>query len=106
MKPSHRKPTHPGAFLRTVVLPAVNLTQQEISQRIDVSRNTLSGVLHERLRLTADVAARLGHLLNFDPAVLLRMQVAHDLWEIEHTGKGLSWIKPIPLNTLDNIVYV
>lgn len=95
MKPSNRKPTHPGAFLRTIILPAVELTQQEISKRIDVSRNTLSGILNERLRLTPDLAAKLGRLLRVDPAVLLRMQSAYDLWEIEHTGKGLSWIKPI-----------
>ncbi len=95
MKPSNRKPTHPGAFLRIIILPAVELTQQEISKRIDVSRNTLSGILNERLRLTPDLAAKLGRLLRVDPAVLLRMQSAYDLWEIEHTGKGLSWIKPI-----------
>ena len=34
MKPTHRKPTHPGAYLRTIVLPAVNLTQQEIAQEV------------------------------------------------------------------------
>jgi len=95
MKPKNRKPTHPGAYLRTIVLPAIPLTQQEMSKRIDVSRNTLSGIFNERLRLTPEVAAKLGRLLGFDPGVLLQMQVAYDLWEIEHSGKSLSWIHPI-----------
>ena len=94
MKPSNRKPTHPGAFLRIVVLPAIDLTQLEISRRIDISRNTLSGILNEKLRLTPEVAARLGRLLRFDPAVLLRMQIDYDLWGIEHE-EGLAWIKPL-----------
>jgi addiction module HigA family antidote len=99
MQPSHRKPTHPGIFLGVIVLPGINLTQKEISKRIDVSRNTLSGILNEKLRLTPDVAARLGRLLTFDPATLLRMQVAYDLWEIEHSEDNLSWIKPISVES-------
>ncbi len=95
MKPTHRKPTHPGAFLRTIVLPAIDLTQQEISRRIEVSRNTISGILHERMRLSPEIAARLGRLLGIDAGVLLRMQVAYDLWEIDHAKDDLSWIEPV-----------
>lgn len=95
MKPINRKPTHPGSFLRTIVLPTIDLTQQEISVRIQVSRNTISGILHERMRLSPEIAARLGRLLSIDPGVLLRMQVAYDLWEIEQTGDELSWIEPV-----------
>jgi addiction module HigA family antidote len=81
MKKATKKPTHPGAFLRIVVLPAVNLTQQEISKRIDVSRNTLSGILNERLRLTPEVAARLGRLVYpYEPMFHLLQQIP----EFEH----------------------
>lgn len=95
MKPTHRKPTHPGAYLRTIVLPAIELTQQEISERIDVSRNTISGILHEKMRLSPEVAAKLGRLLGIESGILLRMQVAYDLWQIEKSGEDLSWIEPI-----------
>ena len=95
MKPKKRKPTHPGIYLHTIVFPAVDLTQQEISQRIGISRNTLSGILHGKLRLSPDVAARLGHLLGFDPAVLLRMQIDYDLCVVEEANDHFSWIEPL-----------
>ena len=36
-----RPPTHPGAILREDVLPALEMTQTEFAQRLDVSRLTV-----------------------------------------------------------------
>jgi addiction module HigA family antidote len=80
-----RRPTHPGAVLREDVLPALNMTQTELAQRLGVSRLTVSEVLHEKRGVSADMALRLGKLLGNGPGVWLRMQQALDLWELERT---------------------
>jgi len=95
MKPKNRKPTHPGVFLRDIVLPEVKLSQAEVAERIQVSRNTISLLLNEKLRLSVEIAVKLGKLLNADAATLLRMQTEHDLWEVAHGDDDFAWIEPI-----------
>ncbi len=81
-----RRPTHPGAILREDVLPELNITQQELADRLGVSRRTVSEILNEHRPLTPDMAIRLGKLLGNGPGVWLRMQQTLDLWELEQRG--------------------
>jgi addiction module HigA family antidote len=83
----NRKPTHPGAIFREDVLPALKMTQTELARRLDVSRLTVSELLHEKRSLTADLAIRLGRLTGTTPESWLRMQDALDLWELNR-AKG------------------
>lgn len=79
-----RKPTHPGAILREDILPALGITQTELAQRLNVSRLTVSDLIHEKRALTADIALRLAHLLNTTPESWLAMQQALDLWTLQN----------------------
>ena len=81
-----RRPTHPGAVLREDVLPELKMTQAEFSERLRVSRLTVSEILHEKRSLTADMAMRIGKLLGNGPGLWLRMQQAVDLWDLEQSG--------------------
>ena len=81
-----RRPTHPGAILRQDVLPELRMTQQELADRLGVSRRTVSEILNEHRPLTPDMAIRIGKLLNTTPESWLRMQQALDLWELEQRG--------------------
>lgn len=90
-----RRPTHPGAILREDVLPALEMTQTEFAQRLGVSRLTVSEILHEKRGMSAEMAARVGKLLNTTPESWLRMQAAVDLWEVHQAPEKLSGIKPI-----------
>lgn len=81
-----RRPTHPGEVLRLDVLPALGLTQQELADRLGVSRLTVSQILHEKRSVTPDMAIRLGRLLGNGPEIWLRMQQALDLWVLERRG--------------------
>lgn len=83
----NRKPTHPGAIFREDVLPALKMTQTELARRLDVSRLTVSELLHEKRSLSADLAIRLGRLTGTTPESWLRMQEALDLWELNR-AKG------------------
>lgn len=85
LRDPNRKPTHPGATLREDVLPSLGMTQTEFARRLGVSRLTVSELLHERRRVSPEMAARLGRLLDTTPESWLAMQNAVDLWEVEQT---------------------
>lgn len=78
-----RRPTHPGAILRENVLPALDMTQTELAQRLGVSRLLVSELLQEKRALSPEMAARIAKLLRTTPESWLHMQAAVDLWEIE-----------------------
>lgn len=90
-----RGPTHPGAVLREDVLPALRITQTDLAKRLDVSRLTVSELLHERRAVSPEMAARLAKLLHGTPEIWLRMQAARDLWEIQQQPERLAGVQPI-----------
>ena len=91
----NRRPTHPGAILREDVLPALEMTQVEMAQRLGVSRLSVSELLHERRSMTPEMAMRVAKLLNTTPESWLRMQEAVDLWKVQQNPEKLADIKPI-----------
>ena len=90
-----RRPTHPGAILREDVLPALGMTQTELSKRLGVSRLSVSELLHERRVLSPEMAARVAKLLRTTPESWLHMQAALDLWEIEQNPDRLAGVSPL-----------
>lgn len=90
-----RRPTHPGAILREDVLPALEMTQTELAQRLGVSRLSVSDLIHEKRAMTPEMATRIGKLLETSPESWLRMQEAVDLWEVQQHPEKLASIKPI-----------
>lgn len=90
-----RRPTHPGAILREDVLPALEMTQTELAERLNISRLSVSQLLHEKRGMTPEMAARVGKFLNTTPESWLRMQEAVDLWEVQQQPEKLAGIKPI-----------
>jgi addiction module HigA family antidote len=91
-----RRPTHPGEILREDVLPELKMTQTELAERLDVSRVSVSELLHERRALSADMAMRLAKLLNTTAESWLAMQAALDLWELRQQPGALRSVKPLP----------
>ena len=77
----NRKPTHPGAVLREDVLPGLGWTQLELANRLMVSRQTVSQLLHEEKAVTAEMAIRISSAVGGTPESWLSMQQAVDLWE-------------------------
>lgn len=96
----NRRPTHPGAILREDVLPAIDMTQTELAERLGVSRLSVSELLHEKRALSPEMAVRLATLLNTSPESWLRMQEAVDLWEVQQDPQKLAAVKPLPKERL------
>ena len=89
-----RCPTHPGAFLREIVLPAVPVPKTEIARSLGVSRQSLYDLLAERQPVTPSMAVRLGAIFTTTAASWLNMQVAYDLW---HARREVDTSKMKPL---------
>jgi addiction module HigA family antidote len=82
-----RKPSHPGALIRDVILPETGLTISELARRCGVARNTMSKVVNERGDVTEDIAIRLSHVLGSTPRFWLGMQSNLNLWQLEQKNK-------------------
>jgi addiction module HigA family antidote len=78
-----RCPTHPGAFLREIVLPAIRASKVEIAAALGISRQSLYDILAEKQPVTPAMAVRLGKVFDTSAASWLRMQTAYDLWHAE-----------------------
>jgi addiction module HigA family antidote len=95
LRDPNRKPTHPGAVLREDVLPALEMSQAEFARHLGVSRLSVSDLMREKRGLSAEMATRLGLLLDTTPESWLRMQEAIDLWEVRQSLDRFKDIKPI-----------
>lgn len=84
LRATTRKPTHPGAILREDILPELPFSQVELANRLRISRRLLSDLLHERRRVTPDLAIRLARFFGTTANSWLQMQQAVDVWELEH----------------------
>ncbi len=73
------RPVHPGELLREDILPELKRTKTEIARLLGISRQTLYDLINENQPVTAQMALRLGKLLDDSPEVWLNMQRAYDL---------------------------
>ena len=90
-----RKPTHPGAVLRGDVLPDLGWTQIELANRLIVSRQTVSQLLHEEKAVTAEMAIRISSAVGGTPESWLNMQQAVDLWDAGIKFKNNPVLAPL-----------
>ncbi len=92
---AERCPTHPGAFLREIVLPAIRASKVEIAAALGISRQSLYDLLAEKQPVTPAMAVRLGKVFDTSAASWLRMQTAYDLWHAEREI-DTSKLQPLP----------
>ena len=79
----NRCPSHPGALLREVIIPATGRSKAEIAGLLGISRQHLHDILAEKKPISPRVAVRLGKLFGDGAGVWLRMQAAYDTWHAE-----------------------
>lgn len=93
----NRRPEHPGALLREIVLPATGITVKDAARMMGISRQTLHRILAEKGPITPEMALRIGKFAGNGPELWLRMQQAHDLWraqqELREEIEGIPTIK-------------
>ena len=89
--------THPGELLREEIMPAANLTQDALAERLGVSRRTVNEIVGEKRSVTADMAHRLARLFDTTPEFWLGLQQDWDLWHALHSGGAaeIAHLKPL-----------
>ena len=69
---------HPGQVLREETLPQLEMSIKAIADALDVSRQTLHGILAEKKAITVEMALRLGKFLGTSPDLWINLQVNYD----------------------------
>jgi antitoxin HigA-1 len=91
-----RKPTHPGELIREDLLPETGISQTELAKLMGVSRRTVSELVHERRKVSPDIAFRLARVFNSTPEMWLNMQQAVDIWEADRVhGREYEKIRSV-----------
>lgn len=90
-------PVHPGGILREIIIPASNMATAAFADRLGIQAADLEPVVAERAPVTAELALRLGRLLEAGGAEhWLRLQAMHDLAvEARRLGEALDRIQPL-----------
>ena len=94
LRSPNRQSAHPGEVLHEDVLPELGWTHVELANRLLVSRQTVSSLLHERKPMTAEMAIRVSRAVGGSPQSWIRMQEALDLWAAELKFKNNPGLAP------------
>jgi addiction module HigA family antidote len=95
--PTHRKPTHPGAILKTYFLVELSLTSARLAEAIGVTPKTISELINEHAGISPEMAMRLSRFFRISEGYWLNLQMAWDLWHAKHgpAAKKIERIKPL-----------
>lgn len=74
-------PLSPGAVLQERIVGPLGMSQAALAKALGVSRFTVNQVLGGRRAVTAEMALRLGHVLDTSPELWLKLQAQVDLFE-------------------------
>ncbi|MFL4212774.1 HigA family addiction module antitoxin [Enterobacter mori] len=93
-----RKPTTPGDVLQYEYLEPLNLKISDLADMLNVHRNTISALVNNNRKLTADMAIKLAKAFDTTIEFWLNMQLNVDIWEAQsnaRTQEELSRIKTV-----------
>ncbi len=82
------RPLHPGVYIKEEVLNDLQLTQEQLANRLGVSRRTINELVGGKRSLTADMALRLAKFTQTSPETWLYFQTALDLWDAMHSDSA------------------
>lgn len=78
--PLRSKPSHPGHFIKNVLLQNYGMSLDTLSKRADIDRHDLEDIINEKANMTEHIASRLKPV--FGPAAdrLLKLQAVYDFY--------------------------
>ena len=88
-----KQPAHPGGFVKSEIIEALELSVTRAAQVLGVTRAALSAVLNERAHLSPEMALRIEKAFGVPMDTLMRMQNSYD---IAQTRKREGEIKVAP----------
>ena len=78
-------PPHPGEVLRSLCLEPLGLSVTKAAKALDVSRSTLSSLLHGRTNITPEMALPLSMAFDTTAESWMNQQVQYDLWKVKRS---------------------
>lgn len=93
-----RKPTTPGDVLQYEYLEPLNMKISDLAEMLNVHRNTISALVNNNRKLTADMAIKLAKAFDTTIEFWLNLQLNVDIWEAQsnsRTQEELSRIKTV-----------
>jgi antitoxin HigA-1 len=72
-------PVTPGEMLKEDFLVEYGLTQNALARAVGISPNRIAEIVHNRRRITADTAVRLGLYFGNSPEFWMNLQTHYDL---------------------------
>ena len=80
MTTSSEAPSHPGAYVRRIIIPS-GMSVKDAAEQLGISRPALSNFLNGKSALSPEMAVRLEKAFGADRERLLGMQAAYDRQE-------------------------
>lgn len=89
-------PLSPGSVLQERIVGRLGISQAALAKALGVSRFTVNQVLGGRRGVSAEMALRLGHVLDTSPELWLKLQAQVDLYEARRAiGAELAKLPPL-----------
>ena len=98
MNITKRKPFTPGEILFEEFMQPLNLTPEQLAERIEVPVQRINEIVNSQAGITPDIAIRLSRLFGTSVEYWLNMQLKIDLWHIindKEKYQKYQFIKPI-----------
>ncbi len=89
-------PPHPGDFIRTEIIEALDLSVTKAAAILDVRRATLSDLLAGKATLSAQMALRIEKAFGPGMDHLLRMQLAYDIAQTRKDSRKIAVKRYVP----------
>jgi addiction module HigA family antidote len=83
MLPKNRPSTSPGEILREEFLNPLEMTQQELAEKMGVPVQRVNLLINGRRDITADTAILLAKVLKTIPQFWMALQAQKDLWDAQ-----------------------
>lgn len=101
MRTTQRRPVTVGQMLVAEFLEPMGIEITELADAMNVHRNTLSRIVHDKGALTVPMAIKLAVALGNTPEFWLNLQHAVEVWDVrhqayEHEAKDARPIKARP----------
>ena len=74
-----KNPAHPGGFVKSEIIEALDLTVTEAARVLGVTRPALSALVNERAQLSPEMALRVEKAFGVSMDTLMRMQNSYDI---------------------------
>ncbi len=96
MLPKNRRPTPPGEILKYEFIEPLGLTQQQLAERLGITRVRVNEIISGKRAITPDTAIRLSRLFHTSVEFWMGLQTDVELWDAMKAGEN-EYRKIIPL---------